>query len=376
MGIGLSWCKVIIITIVSLRLSLDIGLLTTLNSGLCPHRNLHLVWKKDLTLTPYHFCRRSVHFQGSHGYNCVSCEKSFKAWKNFKRHNEEIHGKPSFFNCSLCPFKSKRRYDLLRHQKGKHRSKNSKFVSSLLDKLLDKIFEKKSADDIIKNMEKQNDNQIVSEVIDTLLTNAVTVGEQKKQQKNAEGPEISEYERIRNEIVAEREAEFRKRFPTFQQEVRALRVVRTTLPRRKKLLPSTPVRRSDRNRCQSDHPEGLAVEVSTDNSADVVEENLDSLELSSFSGGFDEFVSAQHGNEASGGGDTDLAVPNTCIDEDEEHNQDEANHTLVGVGGRQGERGDGDMGQEVTAVTNEERDAAEKAFLGKHGCLPCGMSFG
>ena len=91
-----------------------------------------------------------------------------------------------------------------------------------------------------------------------------------------------------------------------------------------------------------------------------------SLDLSSAGEGCKEIVSAENGKEASGGGDTQLAVPSNSTDEDDI--QDEVRFGQQGGGGD----GDGDTDQEITALPNEE----DVADLGKHGCLPCGMSFG
>ena len=117
-----------------------------------------------------------------------------------------MHGHPSFFSCTLCTYRSKRSHDLERHNKTKHRSKSSKLVASLLDRLLEKIVNEKKR--------SENDIEIVSAVMDDILDRVVEAVESKEK--------LSDYERIRNEIIAARDAAFKKRFPTFEQEVRAL----------------------------------------------------------------------------------------------------------------------------------------------------------
>jgi len=75
---------------------------------------------------------RSVHSQG---YNCVTCKKNIKEWRNFQRHITDIHGEAPQVPCSYCKFKSKRKNDLRNHVQRIH-GKSLDRVESLLSELL------------------------------------------------------------------------------------------------------------------------------------------------------------------------------------------------------------------------------------------------
>ena len=75
------------------------------------------------------------------------------------------------------------------------------------------------------------------------------VGEDEDQDEEVVVDKIYPYEMMRNERVAEMKAEFERRNPTFEKDVRELKnkmVVKTCLPRKKKELDPTPIRKSGR----------------------------------------------------------------------------------------------------------------------------------
>ena len=142
-----------------------------------------------------------MHFRDSQGYNCIPCQKSFNHWKNYKRHTREKHGVPGIFRCKYCDHKTKRKHCLDRHVRKQHRIQA--IAASLLQELLNSIIV--SCDDSSENDKVLSPNS-AGEVHEDVAVE-----------------EISEYEKIRNAIVAEREAEFRRLYPTFDQDLLALK---------------------------------------------------------------------------------------------------------------------------------------------------------
>ena len=88
--------------------------------------------------------------------------------------------------------------------------------------------------------------QAVEVTVDEMVSPENTRMQQQVEKSGGKERDISEYERIRNQRIAEREAEFKRLFPNFGNEVRGLRVAKK--PRKKKArCPSgLPSRRSSR----------------------------------------------------------------------------------------------------------------------------------
>ena len=131
----------------------------------------------------------------------------------------EKHQKVKKFKCLTCKYRSNRKHDVSRHMLSKHTSWG--IVKSLLDSLISTLV------DAAEMPETETVNNVVDGAVD-------------------EGRKISPYERIRNERVAAREAEFKKLFPNFEQEVRELKVQRSRVTRGKRKVDPVPSRRSSR----------------------------------------------------------------------------------------------------------------------------------
>ena len=133
---------------------------------------------------PISFCR-VVHFQPEKGgYYCVPCKRNFSLWRCFTRHEELKHGQHEVFCCDSCTYKTSRKDNMIRHTRRTHGAQQ--IVSSLIN-------------DLLSELVAQYD---VEEVVDVVK----------------EGTELSPYERMRNERVAE----IRKRFESlFSEEIEA-----------------------------------------------------------------------------------------------------------------------------------------------------------
>ena len=175
---------------------------------------------------------RLCHYQPQHGgYRCIPCKKVFSTWKIFRRHREQKHGAHRAVSCQHCDYKTTRIDNLPRHVKLNHGS--SVMVSSLLQ-------------DLIKEV-----------TADRNVPEAVT-GREEVEEEEEDGPKddiIEDLEdgqslrvRLRNRRVNEIQAEFRKQYPSFDEEVKKLKVLQNTtrLQRRKAPAINGAPRRSSR----------------------------------------------------------------------------------------------------------------------------------
>ena len=75
---------------------------------------------------------------------CVECEKTISS-RNFNRHMEDVHKVCKFdtdaidipirpFNCELCPYTTKRKHDLQRHNRVKHSDVQARYPCDVCDK--------------------------------------------------------------------------------------------------------------------------------------------------------------------------------------------------------------------------------------------------
>ena len=187
----------------------------------------------------------------------------------------------------------------MRHVNAKHQSR--KVVSSILEKIISSV---------VAAPEMTDDNIEI-----------ITIDED----SCSEAGKISDYERARNKRVAELRAEFERQFPSFEQDVRDMRVVKTTLPKRKKKNLSIPARKSSRINDQIDQPSELAAaELSVVTANEMMDDQGEGLE----------------------GGDINAEAVSKDVED-----------ALVD-----------------SLVTGEE-EAGDRPELGKFVCLPCGMAF-
>ena len=142
----------------------------------------------------------------------------------------------------------------------------------------------------------------------------------------SEAGKISDYERARNKRVAELRAEFERQFPSFEQDVRDMRVVKTTLPKRKKKNLSIPERKSSRIKDQIDQPPELTAELSVVTVSEVMDNQGEGLVRE--------------------GGDINAEPVSKDVE--------------VAL---------------VDSLVTGEEEAGDSSELGRFVCLPCGMAF-
>ena len=123
----------------------------------------------------------------------MTCKSTYSTWRNFKRHRITKHGVKKSMACPHCDYSSDRKDNLSRHINVEHGSR--KMVYSLLEEILDTVA--KSAQEEVGTEDEEEQDQ-----------------------------EESPFLRARNERVAEINAEFRRQFPRFDEEVMELSVGR------------------------------------------------------------------------------------------------------------------------------------------------------
>ena len=171
--------------------------------------------------------------------------RSFKSWKSFKRHNREKHGEDGKYKCSTCNYKTNRIETLRRHNENRHLSKI--IVTRVLSDILEIAISGKPESFVVNLV---NDaSETAADDSDELCGVIATDHEMHSEDENSINglPALSEYERIRNRIIAERDAELRKLYPSFEQDVRAL----SSIPKKKRkskknAVPAPASRRSSR----------------------------------------------------------------------------------------------------------------------------------
>ena len=207
-----------------------------------------------------------------------------------------------------------------RHISTEHGSK--KMVLSLVEEMLSGVVSTKCSE--------FNVNEMVSSVVDEIIASVV---------EDSMEAEISPYLRMRNERVALIHAEFRKKFPCFENEVRELRVERKGKSRKMKSkaigIVARRSSRFDQTRNQigiSSSGEGMLVVVPANGGTDGSQEEMGNV------------------------GDERVQDDGAVVDH--------------GVGG--GEEVAGAGGDEGW---QEETGGLQVGDLGKHGCPPCGLKF-
>ena len=123
------------------------------------------------------------------------------------------HGGHEVFSCQVCNYRTGRKDNFTRHMKQKHSS--WKMISSLVVDIISQVHIETAARDANEQDEVVEDN-------------------------------LSDYERARNIRVAEMQAEFQRRFPTFEAEVQELRVRKKKRRGVRKPAAPAPARRTSR----------------------------------------------------------------------------------------------------------------------------------
>ena len=163
---------------------------------------------------------RMCHFTPEQGYNCIHCKSLFGSWKNFKRHTENKHGVKPFILCHSCDYKTHRKDNMIRHMESQHSNLN--MISSLLSDL---IWHLDLEEDMGENLDEENhvENDGQDDQVEILVEES-PVTREGSDSSDGQDEDISPYLRARNEHVAFVQAEFRKLYPTFGQEVLELKV--------------------------------------------------------------------------------------------------------------------------------------------------------
>ena len=274
-------------------------------------------------------------------YNCVPCKQSFTNWNNFKRHNREKHEVMGRFKCPYCRFQTNRGETRSRHVQKKHRS--VKIVSAILDELLDEIL----SNEPLNVVSSVLDNVLCAvdeEVHDSLQE--VDMNESRPSSDIASSDSESEEEMsYRDAQVAYIRAEFRRLYPSFDDEVRALREApskRKKKAKKQNPLPVMPCRSSSRLKNKVATKSGLEDYFGGDDDRHEEVDSVASMEEATYS-------NHEDGNH----GETNIAQDDSGVD------------TICSI------QQESVPIPDVSYETNE----VDKAGLGKYACLTCSRSF-
>ena len=198
-------------------------------------------------------------------YSCSKCMKSFSSWTNFKRHGIEVHQLNGRFKCKRCDFKTNRNETLMRHAQSKH--KGYWIVKNILNEVIG---------DAVQNIKKARLDMAV-DLVGELLEDAVNVS--KAHGDGARGFPVyeSEYLRCRNAYVAEVQAEFRRLYPSFNEEVQSLRPKKKPRKTSSSVWPQEAVRKSSRI-TKNSMPDVLPISCNGDKGSDDNGINSDAIE--------------------------------------------------------------------------------------------------
>ena len=334
---------------------------------------------------------RFAHSASLQGYNCIDCCESFTEWKSFKRHNKEQHGDTPGNKCSYCAYAPKRPHDLKKHYARKHKL-SVVTVSAILRKLMsdllcDDLSDVAGNTDIVdqepshtvgeSNFYSEDLVDSQEESADHETNNGVGEGVRDEESVSNEVSStinpvlpICEYERIRNRIIADRDAEFRRMFPAFEDEMKELKMQKQRKKKSADIGQASvlPVRKSNRIKAR-DGQEALVESNST------ISENNDDfavMELSDDSHTVETIVVGEHVYGAWDIG-AEYCISDSIVNKDD---------TLEVVTGSEVP----EVSEHVSRVAVSEnasidcansfnQELVESSNLGKYGCLPCGMKF-
>ena len=170
---------------------------------------------------------------------------------------------------------------------------------------------------------------------------------------------ISEYERIRMRNIAERDAEFKRLYPSFEDEMRILKAKKTKKVKSKEqVVPLLPTRSSNRIRCRvpnselNGHGDRMAVTGDADGCASDESENIykSQNDQGSRDDGMHDICVVEPCDPSGDG--VEIVLPDGLSDQDlvTEHRSLDKKETL----------------------TNEE---TQDEYRGKFSCIPCDMIF-
>ena len=182
---------------------------------------------------------RLTHGQNRQRYTCAKCMKEFSSWTNFKRHAIEVHQEKGRFSCKRCDFKTNRHETLIRHAFSKHKS--FWIVENILSEMIEAA---------VENVKKACYDTAV-DILDEILVDALDASKAQGEDTNGSSTYEDEYLRIRDAHVAAIQAEFRRLYPTFTEELKSLRVNKKSRKASSSTVPKDAVRKSTRIRNKS-----------------------------------------------------------------------------------------------------------------------------
>ena len=216
---------------------------------------------------------RSEHVESSPSYTCIECNETFTAWKSFKRHNREKHGEAPVYFCQSCNYNTKRQHDLKKHVLRKH-SGSLNVVSSILEDIVSNASQDQESaegsDDLTRSLGLEEEYDLNQGNVLELRDNdkdssdsceydddasyhnesssVDNLDELNVVDRTSQVCEYSEYEMIRMKIIAERDAAFRELYPSFGEELKALKFRKSRKKRSKAPSDNLPTRTSSRIR--------------------------------------------------------------------------------------------------------------------------------
>ena len=112
----------------------------------------------------------------------------------------------------------------MRHIDNRHQG--HKIVSILLDDILSKVVDDQ------RNAHRDTIVSMLDDIIASVVTPDLEDAEMIIEEENSVLPQISAYEKARNDRVAEIQMEFEREFPSFRKDLEDLRIVKKPRPRK------------------------------------------------------------------------------------------------------------------------------------------------
>ena len=161
-------------------------------------------------MSKLHAHYRASHYQDTQGHYCIQCKRVFTNWSNFRRHRVSKHGAGESVTCEFCNYSTDRLDNLARHVKKKHGI--WQMIFSLVSDIVTEVVEQ-------FNVEHTGEKETCEDVL--VLEDPV---KEVLEKQSGEVRKLSEYEQVREQRVAEIQAEFRKKFPDFHHELSMLKM--------------------------------------------------------------------------------------------------------------------------------------------------------
>ena len=224
----------------------------------------------------------SEEHSSSAAFRCVTCDKKIGTWRNFKRHNEEVHGVQGRYICDECEFKTNRKETLDRHRKAYHCGPD--IVSCIIWEIIDKLPDCPVQYHEISNDSYSSDPNLNSDSQEDEPRSSPSSEDEDTSNPLIDALPISEYEKIKNANVAECKAMFAMIFADEISEIdQRLNLPKSKKKRLPKKVPEGPIRKSSRLLAKTSggrDDETAAMTVEDEMVADSVCENSPSAQSS------------------------------------------------------------------------------------------------